>query len=1752
MMSSASSEPGDGDSASRSRLGLDAVIQKLEDTVLSPMASREDRALTMRGEGWQASPTPVPARIREIVAGSLGEEPPQGVQEPPASPAHVQEENELLQEELSRLEDLLAQAGAERDELASRYHAVSERLQARLETTEARLRRSELEHSVDLEEALSRLEAAEQRSIGLSQVNTLLREQLEHMKKANDRLAQELAGTARSVLRLRAKLELREARRWTRTETRHTRPGEPQAVLLLWRQVTALRGHLAELRAATERGLADMRADAARTARRLRTACLNLSSNLRLAASSPASALEQQLRDKVQEMQQLQGRWDAEKVALQARLSEQTLLVEKLTEQNTSKERTISCLRMDVQKLECRRSGGQLAPGDRRAEAEASQWALGGVTKVAQADTGSLELAGSSNTEGREVQDQWRSPTSPLQAASPPQAHSPASPDPALRAVHVACDRWRQREQELRLQLVSPEVAAARLREQLSESQRELRASGRLLQEQRQGQAREHQDLLGELEVQRQEAQHLRVSCELLGREKAALEEVVEELRGKVDLSDKEKQRLEARNEELQRSLLLRAQKAELVQPGERGQRELETSQGRLEQLEKKFSGLRKELVSAQEALNAVRLQRDILESEREGLRGALARAESSKANLELLVTRLKSEGVEQRDSLAKMAALMEGLAQDKGSLNHLVLQLEQEQARLQEQQKVLEQERAGARERLARAEQQLELLRAERRGLQQACGHLEKQLEQLEGQATRTRRERAQLQEQVGQVTCEKQALEEELARRLQDQEAQTDALQRALQEKEALSEERAQLLAKQEALERQGQLVADEAADLRAERDSLESSLFEAQQLTAQLQTQQEQLEGEAQSARLAQQALQVELEQLKSTWEVQDTRLQWDVGQLRRQVAQQERDVQLALESRALAHHEDLARLQREKEALRLSLTEEREVSARRLEQEKELVARGAAKGEALREEIQSLKHEQEERLLQLEQETQQALSLKDTEMNRLREELASTAQELDLVRQEARSQQARAEATVSAMTAELKALQAQFEDAISAHQIEARALSERLRETAAERSTAGREAKRLRAQLDEAQGGLAALRRELQGSEESRAGLRREALEARRALGDEVHEKDVLQDSNTELRAAIRRAEHEKASFKRSKEEKEQKVLVLEEAQALAQKEAGELRASLREAERAGADARRELQELRRQVKTLEGENQRKSQEVIQLQFRGAQEAQQQQQSRQQALELQRLAAEAEAAREGAQREVLRLQQVLAEVEALGESREKQLEQRLCESRRAEQTLQAELRSVTRKLQQARGVAGSLRARLDVAGHQARSLEQELARAEGARRDAEGQLGRLWSALRLGLGLRTRSPSGSPERPGSPTKGSDGSQSASPPAQSRSPLQWPSPEPGDQSTEVAVASVQGALRDFMQKLRDAQRERDAWRSQVGNLSRRLSEAESERARAQSRAEQLQKALAEAEEGWHQAEREVSSAQAAQALQGEALRRLETEHLVSMRAAGQEKQRLQVGTPRPPPPTAQRGEEGVCWDVFWGRGGFSPCGQRPLLGWSRWPPWTWAPAQLIGPPPPPQSSRAREPARPIHLGPSPWVNSEPAEQSLPRAISGRPQGSKVTGRLRALASQLGSAGFLVSAGGSRHTPCSLGPSSSLTLNLPSHVPQVGENFGPRDHIALSARPTSTWPRVQIAGLEQAHAQRLRELVAQHQRDLATEATQGLASQERRTHQQQVKVLEEQVASLKEQLDQEVKRRRQARLGQAFQAKK
>lgn len=114
-------------------------------------------------------------------------------------------------------------------------------------------------------------------------------------------------------------------------------------------------------------------------------------------------------------------------------------------------------------------------------------------------------------------------------------------------------------------------------------------------------------------------------------------------------------------------------------------------------------------------------------------------------------------------------------------------------------------------------------------------------------------------------------------------------------------------------------------------------------------------------------------------------------------------------------------------------------------------------------------------------------------------------------------------------------------------------------------------------------------------------------------------------------------------------------------------------------------------------------------------------------------------------------------------MLAEVEARAETREKDLERQLCESRGSERALWAELRGVAQKLQQANGTADSLQVRLDGACHWARGLKQELARAKGAWREAEGQRGQLWPTLHPGVGFHGRSPAASPEPAGPPTRG-----------------------------------------------------------------------------------------------------------------------------------------------------------------------------------------------------------------------------------------------------------------------------------------------------------------------------------------------------------------------------------------------------
>lgn len=108
---------------------------------------------------------------REVIASNLSRpETPAPLQVPEmASLLSLQEENQLLQQELSRVEDLLAQSRAERDELAIKYNAVNERLEqaVRLETgeLEAQEPRGLVRQSVELRRQLQEEQASYRRKL---------------------------------------------------------------------------------------------------------------------------------------------------------------------------------------------------------------------------------------------------------------------------------------------------------------------------------------------------------------------------------------------------------------------------------------------------------------------------------------------------------------------------------------------------------------------------------------------------------------------------------------------------------------------------------------------------------------------------------------------------------------------------------------------------------------------------------------------------------------------------------------------------------------------------------------------------------------------------------------------------------------------------------------------------------------------------------------------------------------------------------------------------------------------------------------------------------------------------------------------------------------------------------------------------------------------------------------------------------------------------------------------------------------------------------------------------------------------------------------------------------------------------------------------------------------------------------------------------------------------------------------------------
>uniref|UniRef100_K7FZ16 Ciliary rootlet coiled-coil, rootletin n=1 Tax=Pelodiscus sinensis TaxID=13735 RepID=K7FZ16_PELSI len=1535
--------------------------QKLESSVLT---SGEGKSLIIRGGSEDAPPTRLPARIREIVAKNLS-----ALASPAACPGEMsllslQEENRILQQELSRVEDLLAQSRAERDELAIKYNAISERVgwaninTGRLEHNKLQPRQlvvsnvALLQQSKEAEAWLPRqarewregregsgcltqgmlevknppkykedgaklsrprgqgwagLEGAPspqtvhgrglsaaafssypepQRSSSLAQVNAMLREQLDQANTANQALSEDIRKLTADWTKARDELEQREGEGlcWAQTPSGHLggSPADDRAGGSWRGQGPRKRPSLCP----RSRDLSELNNELSRCSRTIHASCLNLSSNLRLSESSAGAALEkqalllaqleEQLKDKVRDMIQLQVRCDLEKAELGTRIAEMTATLDLLKAQNSEKEKTIETLTQKLENLEATRAQEQAVLEAEeiealRTELEMLQQTLRDLAQAVLSDADSaIHLTGTermmevseSDVTGfslRGLSSSLRTPsplrrTSPRRSSSPRRSLSPAFSDSTLAMVHSALQKRQLQLQDVRGKYEATQELVSSLRKQLSESDAERRSLEQTILQLKDNVDRS----LRARDDAVREASRFRASADLLGSEKSNLERSLQALQQHVETLRQESERLQLANSDLQRQRdHLEDEKEDMAKDTERAQKEIERGHKQQEQLELKKSSLKKELILVKEALHKATLEKEVSENEKVEMAEALGK--ESRAELELAANKLKAEEASLRDSLSKMSSLNEGLAQDKIELNRIISQLEEEKVALLGQKQEVEQEKASIRDELVRLEQEKLELDTERQGLERSLQDVERSRERLERELLALQKERVQLQEQGGQRS---RVGEGEAGRGCWEP---GSVGQRSRVEMGSLVVSRLGVLGASSAGQRsrvgEGQQAGGAGSQQRrSEKDALETSLFDLQQQLAQLDARKEQLEAESQNLLLAKETMQ-------GTWlphplpsSSEKDALETSLFDLQQQLAQLDaRKEQLEAESQNLLLAKETMQgtwLPHPLPSSHPPWAERRPAAPSGMAGLREKESGPVARRQGSRD---------PQRVLAPSRQATQALSLKESEKTLLSEKLtgaqhnlASVTMELERQKREAMSRQEQDRSTINALTSELKGLGAQLEEAVAAHEREARGLQEQAKDLTRQRESTVREVST----------GLGWGMEGLQGQE--------------RVTGVTVS-RHKMGHAPAEGGAAQRR-----------------------QIPACSERPGGQCCPV--SAPSAGAAARASPALFWcPQIKMLDSENTKKSKEVAELQARVALDEQREEESRRESLGLRQKIVESEASRESARKEVgagllgshmlllspppaLALQLPLQGLAVLGSAHMA----RLCG---AEVALLKAVAVRGIRGGGGRAEAAELSLRLSAAEGRTHGLEAELARVEGLKRDVEFKLGSLHSALRRTMGISRggRAPSpgdnthSAPEGHGSPTP------------QVRSPERSPSSRPlsPELVADIDPDVVRTALRDFLQELRETQRERGDLRAQLGSLTRQLAELEAERDSASTRVQQLQKLVAESEEGRRSADGKLSSAQTALLLQEEALRRSERERKALMdKVAGLER--------------------------------------------------------------------------------------------------------------------------------------------------------------------------------------------------------------------------------------------------------------
>ncbi|XP_061636081.1 rootletin isoform X2 [Phyllopteryx taeniolatus] len=1280
-----------------------------------------------------------------------------------------------------------------------------EKMRLLLQAHKDSAQRQEEDLNTSIRSKVAQLEEEQRRCGSLGQVNCVLREQLEQGNALNQ-------GLVESLRKARQDAELCDTRLRREQETSSSRLGREQArVRSMWRQAASLRNAFTQLRTFTDRTLSDMRGECAAADQLFRAACRHLEARATQESASggeEVSVLEQQLKDKLREAMQLQGRWDAEKVELNSRIMELTDAVKQLRSQNSEKDASLD--RMETSRSEDKGEMEVL-----QAENQTLQKVLSEVHQLVSSEGNSTASEG-------------------LLGCSPRR-------NTTIMAVQGALTRHQQQTQDFcaRLEASLEQADALRTRLQQSDLARtELEARIREV-------TKESQEAKKALEETVQEKDRYRSSLDIISSEKGGVEQLLAGVRQELDSKRSQLEALRQKHQDAELQL------ARLHSETQRGEQTLE-------ELEGKHSDLRQELAAAREELSRSGLEKDVLEEDKASLALALTKAECRGVAQEALVAKLHHQEAGLKDSLAKMVALSEGLAKDKVELNRLLLQAEAEKAELGDRRREAEADQADAREEVVRLQWEKVNVQAEKEALESSQRHLQDMRRKTEEDLDLLQKENACNLEQHLQVSRQMQSASEELRESRRRRDEQAAALERATADRDDLAKDKAALEVRLCSAERETCDFAQELLVLRAEKQCLETSVFQSQELASSLEAEGRRSEAERRSLLSANEALTRDVALVRLDAERKDAQFAQERSTLEEKLVQAERKALQILKNKDELHRKELEDERRQKEQ-QLEEMRGKQEKLRSLKQE--LAECSGEEVQKAKEEMLRAQQHCERSILQAHSEIQQALSQKEAEKASLLEKLAvlqkdlnSVTSDLEFTRREALATQEQDKNEVTLLRRETQQLRADFEASINSHEAAEQSGREKLRELSQQQHAAQRQVGVLQAQLQateerlaEAKRDLAEARRSLRDSAQGLEKQREEALNLRRRLGDKTKEKEAIQTSNKELRASVKQVESDISSLRRAVEEREQQVSVLEEHNVSMQQEASTLRSSMREIEKSRLQTRRRNQDLHRQVKVMQGEKQRREQELKQLQVQLCQEEQQQEEAQRLAFDLKRRVLECEAARDAANNQASSLQRRVLELEEAERQSSELLQVRQAQQQLAAQKHCDQAARLQRALEDAALQTAEVSARLGHAEAAALDLEHRLGASEALRRELDRKISAVGSTLRR---LRLTSPRRRLPRQGSAGDGVTGISTSC-----------------ADDEEMDLDSIQAGLQELQRELRDTQRERDESKAQLVILREQVSALQD---KSTSEVTKLHKSLKQFKDGNREIEEQLRESQ------------------------------------------------------------------------------------------------------------------------------------------------------------------------------------------------------------------------------------------------------------------------------------------